>query len=283
MSTIHTVLTYHSAPNFSIPSPNANGPLQLGSLLYEISDPAPLNTKDRRPVPEDEIFRSHLDRFGAAMNRRTDGELGIFAKLLGLDVVGGKLSVNGAGSKNEILLVDSLDTMYFNPSREYMELAMQTGSVRAFRDATRDREPLFMVTGIKIARGASASAVGGRTLGGSVETGMPDLASGLVQIGVTAGGEMSRENRMGFQSSSDFVLGYRVSLINMKKDMKRLKVYTRGATMVSDDVEEVVNGDRGDPEAIHDFASESMENDSVFLDQTGITDSEPCRWVLHNV
>lgn len=58
------------------------------------------------------------------MNRRTDGKLGVFAKLLGLDVVGGKLSINGAGSKNEILLVDRLDTMYFNPSCEYMELAM---------------------------------------------------------------------------------------------------------------------------------------------------------------
>ncbi|KAL6697359.1 hypothetical protein J3F84DRAFT_407037 [Trichoderma pleuroticola] len=262
MSIIRTIQTYHSAPNFSIPPPDATGPLQLGSLLYEISDPAPLNTKDRRPVPEDEIFRSHVDRFGAAMSRQTSGELGVFAKLLGLDGVGGKLSINGARSKNEILLADRLDTMYFNPSREY---------------------PPFMVTGIKIARGASVSAMGGRALGGGVEAGMPDLATGLVQIGATAGGEMSRENRMGFQSSSDFVLGYRVSLINMKKDMVRPKVYTRGATMVSDDVEEVVDGDGGEPEAIHDFASESMEAGSVFLDQTGITDSEPCRWVLHNV
>lgn len=111
-----------------------------------------------------------------------------------------------------------------------------------------------MVTGIKIARGVSASAMEGRALGGSVEAGMPDLATGLVQIGVTAGGEMSRENRMGFQRSSDFVLGYRVSLINMQKDTRRPKVYTRGATMVSDDVEELVDGDRGDPEAIHGFA-----------------------------
>ncbi|PNP58963.1 hypothetical protein THARTR1_01211 [Trichoderma harzianum] len=285
MSIIRTIRTYHSAPNFSIPPPDANGPLQLGSLLYELGDPAPLNTKDRRPVPEDEIFRSHVDRFGTAMSRQTSGELGIFAKLLGLDGVGGKLSINGARSKNEIslLLADRLDTMYFNPSREYVQLAMQTPSVRAFRDATRDQEPLFMVTGIKIARGASVSAMGGRALGGGIEAGMPDLATGLVQIGATAGGEMSRENRMGFQSSSDFVLGYRVSLINMKKDMVRPKVYTRGATMVSDDVEEVVDGDGGEPEAIHDFASESIEAGSVFLDQTGITDSEPCRWVLHNV
>ncbi|KAL6813100.1 hypothetical protein GGI42DRAFT_364437 [Trichoderma sp. SZMC 28013] len=283
MSIMRTIQTYHSAPNFSIPPPDANGPLQLGSLLYELSDPAPLNTKDRRPVPEGDIFRSQVDQFGTAMSRQTSGELGIFAKLLGLDGVGGKLKINGARSKNEMLLVDRLDTMYFDPSTEYMKLAMQTPSVRAFRDATRDRKPLFMVTGIKTARGASVSAMGGRALGGSVEAGMPDLATGLVQIGATAGGEMSRENRMGFQSSSDFVLGYRVSLINMKKNTKRPKVYTRGATFVSDNVEEIVDEDRGEPDAIHDFSPESMESGSMFLDQTGTTDAGPCRWVLHNV
>ncbi|KAK4074575.1 uncharacterized protein Triagg1_5171 [Trichoderma aggressivum f. europaeum] len=283
MSITHTIPTYHSAPNYSIPPPDANGPLQLGSLLCELRDLAPLNTKDRRPVLEGDIFRSHKDRFGTAMSRQASGDMGIFAKLLGLDGVGGKLRINGALSKNEMLLVDRLDTMYFDPSTEYMKLAMQTPSVRAFRDATRDREPLFMVTGIKIARGASASAMGSQALGGGVEAGMPDLATGLVQIGATAGGEMSRESQMGFQSSSDFVLGYRVSLINMKKNTERPKVYTRGATFVSDDVQEDVDEDRGEPDAVHDFAPESMESGSMFLDQTGITDAGPCRWVLHNV
>ncbi|KAL7910315.1 hypothetical protein GGI35DRAFT_492955 [Trichoderma velutinum] len=278
---IRTIPTYHSAPNFSIPPPDANGPLQLGSLLFDLSDLSPLNPEDRILIQDKEIFRSHLDGFQTTVRRQTSGELGIFAKLLGLDGVGGKFRVNGARSREEILSVTRLDTEFFIPSPEYIKLAIETRTARAYRDSTRDQQPLFLVTGIKIARGASASVARGQAFVGGVEAGMPDLATGLVEIGATAGAEMSRENEMSFQHSSDFVMAYRVSRLRKKDDVVEAQAYTRGATMVSDDVEESIDGDDGELEVIHDFVSDSMEIE-VFLDNTCTADSGPCRWVLQH-
>ncbi|KAL6826395.1 hypothetical protein V8C40DRAFT_244100 [Trichoderma camerunense] len=280
---IRTIPTYHSAPNFSIPPPDANGPLQLGTLLADPSDPIPLNPIDRIPVQDDEIFRSHLVGFRTTTKRQSNGELGIFAKLLGLDGVGGKLSVSGAWSKEELLSVAHLDTEFFNPSLEYIKLAIEVPAVRAFCKASRDRLPLFLVTGIKIARGASASVLRGRAFGGGVEAGMPDLATGVGELGALARVERNVESEVGFEDASDFVLAYRVSRVKKNKDEVKAQVYTRGATMVSDDVQEVVDRDDGELEVIHDFASEIMETDEILLDETGIADHEPCRWVLHQM
>ncbi|KAL7961307.1 hypothetical protein V8C34DRAFT_274370 [Trichoderma compactum] len=280
---IRTLPTYHSAPNFSIPPPDTNGPLQLGTLLADPSDPIPLNPVDRIPVQDDEIFRSQLVGFRTTTKRRSNGELGIFAKLLGLDGVGCTLSISGARSKEELLSVARLDTEFFIPSLEYIKLAIETPAVRAFRKASRDRLPLFLVTGIKIARGASASVQRGRAFGGGVEAGMPDLATGVVELGALARGERNVESGIGFEDASDFVLAYRVSRVRKNKDEVKAQAYTRGATMVADDVQEAVDRDDGELEVIHDFASEILEADDILLDETGMADLEPCRWVLHQV
>ncbi|KAL6896480.1 hypothetical protein GGI43DRAFT_411259 [Trichoderma evansii] len=276
---IRTIPTYHPAPNFSIPPPDANGPLRLGTLLVDLHDPTPLNPADRVPIQDKEIFRSRLVGFRTENRQRGNKELGIFARLLGLDGVGGILGVSGSRATDEILSVARLDTEFFIPSLEYIKLAVETPSVRSFCKATRDRLPLFLVTGIKVARGASASVVRTRTVGGGVK-GSPGTTTGQVELGVNVRSEIHRENDMSFEDASDFVLAYRVARVRMKKDGVQAQVYIRGATMLADDAQEIVDRDSGELEVIYDFSTESMETDNVLLDETGTADSEICKWVL---
>lgn len=270
--------TYHPAPNFSIPPPDANGPLRLGTLLVDLHDPTPLNPADQVSIRDEEIFKSHLVGFQTVKRRQGNTDLGIFARLLGLDGVGGMLGVNGARTKNEILSVARLDTEFFMPSPEYIKLAVEAPSVRTFCRATRDRRPLFLITGIKVARGASASVVQMRTVGGGVK-GVPGTTVGLVELGAKAQGEIVKENIMSFEGASDFVLAYRVARVRTKKDGVQSKAYNRGATML-DDVQQVADGVGGELEVIHDYSAESIEEGSVLFDETGTADPEPCQWVL---
>ncbi|UKZ82568.1 hypothetical protein TrVFT333_010360 [Trichoderma virens FT-333] len=255
--------TYHSAPNFSIPAPDANGPLQLGTIIDDPEDPTPLNPTERIPIPAEQIFRTQTPGFRTKMNSQASGKLGIFTKLLGLG--------------------DRLDTESFNPTTEQIRLAIEVPTVRAYRRANRDKEPLYLITSIKVARGASASVIQGRAFGGGVEAAVPDPATGLFQVGANAGGEMSRETEMGFDHTSDFVLGYRLSKLIMKKDGVKAKRHRRGATLVSDDAHGVVDRYGGELEVIHDFAPECLPEGSVFVDDTFTADPEICRWVLHYI
>lgn len=276
---IRTIPTYHPAPNFSIPPPDVNGPLRLGTLLVDLHDPTPLNPADRIPIQDEEIFRSHLAGFRTKKRQQGNTELGIFARLLGLDGIGGMLSINGTQARDEMLSVARLDTEFFIPSLEYIKLAVEAPSVRTFCRATRGRLPMFLITGIKVARGASASVVRTRTVGGGVK-GSPGTSIGQVELGVNVEGEIRREDDMSFEDASDFVLAYRVARIRMKKDGVQAQTYTRGATMLADDAQDVVDRDIGELEVIYDFSTENIEADDVLLDETGIADPELCKWVL---
>lgn len=278
---IRTIPTYHPAPNFSIPPPDANGPLRLGTLLVDLHDPTPLNPADRVQIPDEDIFRSHLVGFRTRKRQHGNGEMGIFARLLGLEGVGSMLSVNGTRAKDEVLSVARLDTEFFMPSLEYVKLAVEAPSVRAFCRATRGRLSMFLITGIKVARGASASVVRTRTVGGGVK-GSPGTTTGQVELGVSVQGAMLKEDDMSFEDASDFVLAYRVARVRMKNDGVQAQAYTRGATMLADDAQDVIDWDSGDLEVIYDFSTEFKEADNVLLDETGIADPEPCKWVLRH-
>lgn len=167
------------------------------------------------------------------------------------------------------------------PSLEYVKLAVEAPSVRAFCRATRGRLSMFLITGIKVARGASASVVRTRTVGGGVK-GSPGTTTGQVELGVSVQGAMLKEDDMSFEDASDFVLAYRVARVRMKNDGVQAQAYTRGATMLADDAQDVIDWDSGDLEVIYDFSTEFKEADNVLLDETGIADPEPCKWVLRH-
>ena len=270
------VPTYYSAPNFSIPPPDANGPLHLGTIIADLKDPVPLNRGVRVPIPEHEIFRSYLTGFSTTIKNSRNIELGIFTRLLGLEGLGGELGINRGRSQDEQLSIDNLETQYFNPSLEYMNGSMNLQPVKAFRQACRERLPVFLITGIKVARGASASIVKASSLGGTGQLGVMEPFTGLAEIGPKGQGQWTTEHSMMFDGSSDFVLAYRVTRLRWKGVAKG-KPYTSGATL-SDDTHVPPHELDGSAEFVHDFTDETMS--SAVIDEPGSTFVEASKWII---
>ncbi|KAH7122110.1 hypothetical protein B0J13DRAFT_589420 [Dactylonectria estremocensis] len=229
-----TVPTYYSAPNFSIPPPEANGPLQLGSVITDLKEPIPLNPENVVPVPESEIVRSHLNGFSTTIKDSRNLSLGILAKLLGLDWFKTGPKINRDQSQEEHIFVKRLDTQYFSPSHEYMSASINLHPVKAFRLACRDRLPVFLITGIKVANGASANFVKAKAMGANMQLSVMASLPGLPVVEPQIGGQWNSEQGMSFEGSSDFVLAYRVTRMKWKKGEVNAKSYTLGATMVDD-------------------------------------------------
>ena len=228
------VPTYYPSPNFSIPPPDANGPLRLGTIIADLKDPVPLNPADRLPVPDEEVIMAHLTGYSTTLSNSDNLEVGILARIFGLKGFGGELSGRCGRDQKETLLIDRLETVYFNPSIEYMTKSMQTPAVKTFRRTCRDRLPLYLISGLKVARGASASVASFTSVGRVAEVSIPEPLTSLVKLGPKMQANWASESGMAFEGSSDFIMAYKVTKMRWTKGDLRSKPHTSGATMAND-------------------------------------------------
>ncbi|KAH6714762.1 hypothetical protein BKA61DRAFT_605795 [Leptodontidium sp. MPI-SDFR-AT-0119] len=235
---------YHIAPNFSIPPVEAGGTLELGSIIGSIAsaDEEPLNLDCHVRIPPAKLFCSHQQAFTAMQSRLTSGDYGVWAKLVGLNGVGGELSWAPERSAEDVYHFRSIDTIYFNPSQEYMKESMGQPDVKDHVVGS-DFEPVFMVTGLKMARGPSVKMSKGRKAKVKVEVGLQQPGGVPLEVGPKFNSEKEVRQEMGFEDSTDFIIGIRVKKLMYKKHWLTrapgalvAKEHNQRATMVDDDV-----------------------------------------------
>ncbi|KAK7699088.1 hypothetical protein SLS57_012472 [Botryosphaeria dothidea] len=277
---------YHIAPNFSIPPVEAGGILDLGSIIADIgSADEPCNERCHLRIPLANLFCGHQKGFTATRSRLTSGEYGVWAKVVGIDGIGGKLSIASEQSAEDVYSFDGVDTIYFNPSQKYMEESMNQQDVKNFVIGS-GYDPVYMVTGLKTARGPSVRISKSRKLGGTAEVGL-QIPGGLpIELGPKFSTAKERMQQIGFEYSTDFIIGIRVKKLMYKKHWltrapKELvaKEHNKGATMVDDDVlkkgyDNVVD--------FGDDAECGIEIEMETIDaEDGGTETLAMAWVLH--
>ncbi|KAL5344456.1 hypothetical protein ACLOAV_010436 [Pseudogymnoascus australis] len=235
---------YHIAPNFSIPPVEAGGTLELGSIIGSIAstDEEPLNLDCHVHIPLAKLFCSHQQAFTAMQSRLTSGEYGVWAKLVGLIGVGGELSWAPERSAEDVYHFRCIDTIYFNPSQEYMKESMDQPDVKDHVVGS-DYKPVFMVTGLKTVRGPSVKMCKGRNTKVKVEVGLQQPGGVPLEVGPKFNSEKEVRQEMGFEDSTDFIIGIRVKKLMYKKHWLTCaagvlvaKEHNQRATMVDDDV-----------------------------------------------
>lgn len=239
---------YHIAPNFSIPPVEAGGTLQLGSIIASINNAdEPLNEDCHVHIPQDKLFCGHQRNFSATKSRMESGDYGLWAKLIGIDGIGGELSWAPERSAEDVYHFRSVDTIYFNPPYAYMEQSMQQQDVKDYFVGSGTSH-VCMVTGLKTARGPSvrmhksskSKASGNLSLNGP--GGLP------IELGPKFNTSKDTRWESGFEDSTDFIIGIRVKKLMYKKHwltrgQKNLlvKEYNKGATLVDDDMKKSVD------------------------------------------
>ena len=125
-----------------------------------------------------------------------------------------------------------METSFFEPTEEYLEAAVNVPSVVAVLEKQNYKKPLFMITGVKVVRGASKAVSTKRLKLGGDWTAQGDLTSlGApgVAPGVNLGLDEDRSEHIEWESAEPYVFAFRLREIYYRRgtDLES-KAYTRG-------------------------------------------------------
>ncbi|RSM12517.1 hypothetical protein CEP52_002374 [Fusarium oligoseptatum] len=237
------IQTYHLPPNFSI-GPAPRGPIQLGSIITNLKDVVVLNTDCRVPIDEAKVF-SHAQRgFQATASHMKRGELGIWAKAVGFEGLGGELSGSQKTNRECKYSFQRLDTMYFSPTPAYRRASMKELDVAEYVEAS-GWEPVYLVTGLKVAVQPSVQMSISRRFAALGEAGISEVTGLPVNVGPRVDFQTQDQSSEGWKTSDDFIFGIRVEklvfkrrwLSRQRRDEGPLqsKLFTKGAQLVGED------------------------------------------------
>lgn len=245
--------TYYIAPNFTT-RPFPNGPLELGTFLEDIKQYYPINqgATNRIPIPDGQRFSDTKEDINASFKTSSSGEASILAKVLDRSV-GGEASLKGQKRDEDVYKIQKLETVYFHPQRSYISKCLHLSDVKDYLEMGNNEEPVYLITGLKIAWGATISTEREQGYEGNAGVGVA-VPGGPVDIEVEAKAGVAGDSAMSssFGKPADFVLGIQVQKIYHKK-----KFWSRERALT---VERVVKGavlvDNDEPEKVEDAEAE---------------------------
>ncbi|KAG8529012.1 uncharacterized protein KY384_006701 [Bacidia gigantensis] len=129
-----------------------------------------------------------------------------------------------------------MDTCWFNPTKQYIADSVLDPGVQTYIKENKRRRPVYMITGLMIARGASASKKSMVDKGLHAQFGVDFSAIGVpAALGPKIEVASGKEQTIHFDHATDFVLAYRLKKIKVKaKGAIKSKPYNTGALFDSD-------------------------------------------------
>lgn len=222
-----TVKTYITAPNFTT-APPPEGPVNLGHVLVDPKSLRPLNSKNRIEVPpEDRQRPSEQLEFEKSRKQLNECSCGISARVLSILGVGCDLETSYCKESGDIIRVRCLRTEAFEPTDTYIRQTLELATIRTFLESSKYKHPLYMVTGLKIAEGASITTVGRSSVGAKL-----NLAFSLPGLPVDGGplfGVLNeRQDSESFKQESTFILALQIEKIRARVKSVTHSQYLKG-------------------------------------------------------
>lgn len=272
--------TYHRAPNFSI---GPDGHVQLGTIVLDLKQLEAINGGDIPPISSDGLYKNESKGFQTTISSDRDLELGFWAKIFTPASFGAEVSGGRQNNFETNVYVQQLETSYFFPSIEYISSALQRPSLKTYLQITRKKYPVYMITGLKIARGATWQSSRAQKNNVALGLSLPDPLAGVVELGPKVNNSVASSSSTQVEDAGDFVLAYRATKI-WYNGLDRMKTerYLKGATMAGDD--------EADPEGLEevdmipDVAADGLAADTIQISTEGEAEEtgvEPSVWILH--
>lgn len=200
---------------------------------------------------------------------------------------GGELSWKHKKSANDLYTFKKIDTEFFQPDKQYIEKSMNADEVETFMREEKYKTPVYMITGMKIARGATLESAEKRSVDAKASFRIDGAALGApgVAFGPAIEHGRSREEETLFGGSSDFVLAYRLQKIWYKRDKKTIenKTFDDGAMFDTDeDKKELAEREIEEVDAVvEDFkTSDALDGKGMKAVEQKDDDGGDCVWVL---
>ncbi|KAE9364082.1 hypothetical protein N431DRAFT_432175 [Stipitochalara longipes BDJ] len=212
--------TYHLAPNFSLAPPNKGGELGLGMIyqnLKSLGSERPLNSECHIFISDRDLYCDHKKGFTSTRSQIEKGEYGIWAKFAAKAGIGGELNWRTERTASDTYNFKGFDTIYFNPTRDYLHKSMNQPDVQDFVIGS-GYKPVYMITGLKIARSPAVKTEASRKreLKGTLGLDQPGGIQGY-EVGPKLSNSKNTDDSISFEESDDFIIGFRVRRLYYKR------------------------------------------------------------------
>ncbi|QPC79153.1 hypothetical protein HYE68_009905 [Fusarium pseudograminearum] len=225
------VKEYFLAPNYTTA---AEGPIKLGSILRNITEFEPLN-QAVETIPAMQLYPIDVkEQFEISLHELHSVNLNLKARALGLLGLGTGSSIERIRGSDDVISCHRLETLSFNPTDSYIEASMEDSNVKRFMRSSWFDAPVYMVTGLKIARGASRTSSTSSLLAVEHDTSL--LPPGApVAVGGMARCSISDDQGERWDRSTDFILAFKVKKIWLdRKNEFKHKGHRKMAIMQSE-------------------------------------------------
>ncbi|KAF7556187.1 hypothetical protein G7Z17_g1664 [Cylindrodendrum hubeiense] len=199
----------------------AEGPIRLGNIVSapRLADD-PLN-EDHVPLSSVSMdvvdHTEHSYDFGININNGS--RVGVWASFLQTLGLGGDVTVEGSNENSEQWACESMRTISFTPKLDYITKCLEDEGVQNYMRVNKPwfgTSRLYMVTGIKVAYGASSTVRYAQSRGFHLRFGV-DLTG--LGIPLTIGPEFGRTNTLSVRQSQEgaepFVFAFRLRRIKI--------------------------------------------------------------------
>ena len=223
--------TYFLAPNFDYP-PSSN--VSLGRIWTDPSDPGTcINPDGPLPFPSNmQVQHGYKTDWRNKISGEHKGLIGVWARFLQIVGLDAEAHVTWRSSKGATYDFKKLDTDFIDPTLEYYKSSVVVPSVAGHIIDTKFTKPIYMITGVRIARGAEVEQAHSKEAETHLKIGVDGTTAGSP---VTAGPELnissSAAESTSSKGSSDFVYAYRLREIYYSKGRLRHREHNKGATL----------------------------------------------------
>jgi hypothetical protein len=274
------VKTYILAPNWTT-APPPDGPIKLGHVLDDLTEFVPLNREEIVDIPAKHLNKVDTkDGFTMSRSKLLSGELGVFARVMGLLGVGAAADMYYRKDKNDVLTCRTLDTMTFDPTAKYIADTMALDEINTFMKGCRFKAPVYMITGLKIGRGAALQSSSSTDGGLKLEGGLQPPQS-PAQIGLKGGVAVKKADGESWTGSTDFIVAFRARKIwyhhgDLKNTASKHKVVMQDGTPAHTGPDLTLQAD-------DEIPLEDIFTDVPLTTNTDVEDGEEVNWIVPNV
>jgi hypothetical protein len=241
--------------------------IRVGHILSDATDPlSTLNADDYSPPPASITQKTSKCGFNATRSQIRSGKVGIWAQILEHATAGAE--ANFSRNKEDVYTIATVETEQIwlakKDAKDYVKKSVD-GEVKEYLEGGKYKKPVFLITGVKVAKGAkSINSQDTRDKGGDLKVMVNVTPSFPLKLGPEVEGKSSRVSETNFTGGEDFVFAYQLRKLVCSKN-KPLKdgEYLKGALFDADtkksqgeEIEVVVaeedlnGGELGDAEAI---------------------------------
>ncbi|KAL2067622.1 hypothetical protein VTL71DRAFT_15718 [Oculimacula yallundae] len=220
--------TYFLVPTRDTPP---NGPIFLGSIIKSPRSPElSVNGKTSPLLSALDVVVTKVIDSSRQITHNGKGKTGVWVEFLSGMGIGAEVSGNWDDIEQSTYKFDELITQTIAPSFAEIVAIFNEPDVQQFLKDSRFRDNLYMITGIKIARGADIAVSKIKSKGGNFNFGIDTTPFGVpIKIGPDV--EISKEAGQSYEEkhTDDFVFAYRLREIRYrKKAVEDQREYRKG-------------------------------------------------------